>query len=269
MFILHRKQRGFTLIELLVVVAIIALLIAILLPALGKARDRARATACAAQLRQLGLAWNMYAQENDSWLCAGSTYRAIGEVSSPPQVYVPWWSTYYVGPYFGNTTLGVTNLGDGGRPRSKLLFCPGQPAEQLDSKVSNSKYASALGLNSTPNCHLSPAASGARWTDVVSPAKCVLLLDTNASYTWGNNGNWYAPLSSPNNTMPVTSYPLGNCIGFRHGNTCNVAFFDGHAETFPNATGLAENPATNGGMDQGIDLAYMKRLLTNDAKSGI
>lgn len=56
-------RAGFTLIELLVVIAIIALLIGILLPSLGKARDAGRTIVCASQMRQLGSAANMYADD--------------------------------------------------------------------------------------------------------------------------------------------------------------------------------------------------------------
>jgi prepilin-type N-terminal cleavage/methylation domain-containing protein len=59
----RRPALGFTLIELLVVIAIIALLIGILLPALGKARGSARSMACLSNMRQLGLAGGMYAND--------------------------------------------------------------------------------------------------------------------------------------------------------------------------------------------------------------
>ena len=62
------SRKGFTLIELLVVVAIIAVLIAILLPSLSKAREQTRRVVCASNLRQMGIAMRMYADDENGHL---------------------------------------------------------------------------------------------------------------------------------------------------------------------------------------------------------
>lgn len=63
-----KKQHGFTLIELLVAIVTIAILAALLLPVLSRAKTKAQRTACFSNLHQLGLAWQIYHQENNGLL---------------------------------------------------------------------------------------------------------------------------------------------------------------------------------------------------------
>ncbi len=85
------RARAFTLVELLVVIAIIAVLIAILLPALTKARQSAQQTQCASNLRQIGLAALMYAQENQGRLPPfDNTFTTPANVPAPSHLFLTY-----------------------------------------------------------------------------------------------------------------------------------------------------------------------------------
>lgn len=69
-----KRTRAFTLIELLVVIAIIALLLSILLPALKEVKKQAQTVICRSNVRQIGLAANLYAEANDTYLPRGGQF---------------------------------------------------------------------------------------------------------------------------------------------------------------------------------------------------
>ena len=108
------RRSGFTLIELLVVIAIIAILAAILLPVFAQAREMARGASCKSNLKQIGAAIAMYAQDYDETLppvqTCGSRMLETGQLSvqqpAAPCGWLHWWS-HLVHPYVKND--GVFN----------------------------------------------------------------------------------------------------------------------------------------------------------------
>jgi len=92
-----RGGAGFTLIELLVVIAIIALLAGILFPVFAQAREKARQAACASNMRQMGLAVLMYAQDYDERLPLAASATATG--------FLNW--HHFVDPYVKNKQIWV------------------------------------------------------------------------------------------------------------------------------------------------------------------
>ena len=126
------SQHGFTLIELLVVVAIIAILAAMLLPALSRARERARQGVCMSNLKQIGLAINLYTLNYNDYLPCVSAQSSAAS-----------------GNPFGmlvSSTYGGT-LGGGGSLNPGVYGCPSDTTK-LGNAVTG---ATQTGLSWLPN----------------------------------------------------------------------------------------------------------------------
>lgn len=114
------KDRGFTLIELLVVIAIIALLLSVIMPALKKAKVLAQASVCGAHLKQFGLCWYFYTEDNDN---TNIDYSPFSEWDSGG-----FWF-YKLGLYLGETNFGQDTQEEGDTKSGilKILRCPTAP----------------------------------------------------------------------------------------------------------------------------------------------
>jgi len=155
-----RCRRGFTLIELLVVIVILSVLAAIVFPVFSLARERARIAACASNLRQLGLAVQMYAEEYEGRFPVGDTFHN-------PQARL----TEALSPYVKNT---------------RLFYCPsGNAAGQADLIASDANWGSGnIGYlywcyNSFTDTRSWPRwlPAGRRILSDRSPAECWLFSD--------------------------------------------------------------------------------------------
>jgi len=125
------EKRGFTLIELLVVIAIIAILAAILFPVFANAKEAAKKTECLSNGKQLGLAWTMYAADNDERACPAYYYSADYRFETAWDFILDWstttptWSIGLLGPYTKNGQLSRCPSFNGeswGRPVTGLAY---------------------------------------------------------------------------------------------------------------------------------------------------
>jgi len=115
------RRQGFTLIELLVVIAIIAILAAMFYQQLAKAKEEARSTQCLGNLRQWGLAYAMYSDDNDDFLPRrGQAVQVLLQIDRPTD-WVNALPVYFGLPTFQQMVLNMQGLL---RTASRCSFAP-------------------------------------------------------------------------------------------------------------------------------------------------
>jgi prepilin-type N-terminal cleavage/methylation domain-containing protein len=135
-------RHAFTLIELLVAIAIIAVLIGLLLPALGRARDNARTTKCAANLRSIGSAFTMYAADRRGNFPHWSGWQhwdkfGTADDGKDGDATGPGW-TEQMKAYVDS----VETYTDPARPRDEAPFCYFMSARYTSALTKNTMYTS-------------------------------------------------------------------------------------------------------------------------------
>ena len=126
----YSRKNGFTLIELLVVIAVIAILAALLLPSLAKAKDAGRRAVCLSNLRQVGIALQSYAHDNDGRIPYGP---AAPPFSHPADFYPSTGSPTSLLSLRSGAPVGLgLLLKEHLAQTPKVLFCPGtdQPVDE-------------------------------------------------------------------------------------------------------------------------------------------
>ncbi len=238
---MHRqvRRRAFTLIELLVVIAIIAILAAILFPVFARAREAARATSCKSNLKQIGTAFMMYAQDYDETMVSGRPADPHTAALTNYHAYNGWPS--HLQPYTKN---------------KQMFYCPSspaaKPADYLNPAVNPTVaypaqhyaynwdfWACGAGIGSD-------GAGGRSLAAVQAPADILLVSDAT-------NGTRF--FVSSTNTMASATAIVSSTN--RHSEGINIAFGDGHVKFMNSKSVIARFvPGTGSTLNENCILGY-------------
>jgi prepilin-type N-terminal cleavage/methylation domain-containing protein/prepilin-type processing-associated H-X9-DG protein len=198
------RRRGFTLIELLVVIAVIAILAAILFPVFSAAREKARSASCLSNMRQIGMAANMYLDDWDGRLYFH--HAALEEIT---------WASRLL-PYTRNP---------------KIYACPSDPATAVVDRTTGEVVRPSYLINAYFTHNFPPGSSEEVEVPVnqyvrddgriISPSETILLCESGIR-TPGHNQDDYDAWNGLH-----TVEPLFNVT--RHNGGTHYCFADGHA----------------------------------------
>jgi prepilin-type N-terminal cleavage/methylation domain-containing protein/prepilin-type processing-associated H-X9-DG protein len=203
-----KPVKAFTLLELLVVVAIIGILASFLLPALSRARQKARTTACANNLRQIGLATHLYCDENDDSLPFAWYSDPDPKINNFQALLMP--------VIYGVGFDGYQDFEYG------AFACPTRMNERL---VGLTPSRISYGMNAFNSVNFpDPRTRRLAQAQAGDASGTVLVADIDYSY----------------NHPPIRAF-VPNQIGYKHQERANMMFYDGHvsASSMLQTNGLA------------------------------
>ena len=209
------SRKVFTLIELLIVIAIIAILAAMLLPALQSSRERAKGIKCMGQMKQLGMAFQYYVQDNDDRMPYGYW--------TPYDEDMKWYNLIY--KYVGNVkTYECPSYQGGFESSSYRIYKDG-----TDLSYTLAIYPSSIGYN----LKLGYNGEGGEG-HYVEPKKVVKITNLKqpapvVGDVWKKG--FMIPHTMQEENLNVTQpLPVGGLFQWRHSGRGNIIFSDNHAE---------------------------------------
>ncbi|MCW5936103.1 MAG: prepilin-type N-terminal cleavage/methylation domain-containing protein [Fimbriimonadaceae bacterium] len=203
-----RERTAFTLIELLVVIAIIAVLAAILFPVFGQAKTAAKATSCLSNMRQIGIAVQLYFGDFDD--------------------------TFPLDSHYGKKWAWPTTL----QPYTRAVLlarCPGDPSVNFEKPLGNgtltraTSYAVNFWMSPQDPRDPSPLRGYNTETSIKSPSTTIYMAELVDNSV---NEHFHPALWYPDNVEGVYINPLKELATKRHNDRANYLFVDGHAKSY-------------------------------------
>jgi prepilin-type N-terminal cleavage/methylation domain-containing protein/prepilin-type processing-associated H-X9-DG protein len=230
---MKRSFSGFTLIELLTVIAIIGILAAIIIPTVSKVRSSANAAKCKSQMREIGMATQLYAQDNKSEMPFFTANN-------------PW--TFYMERYFNNNRPASNVYSN-----TSVVTCPSASLQPVDPSQGYSRTYSANPFVIVKRTGSTDTVTPAYKINRISrPSEILLFADgiqvstTSGSCqsalvevdAWKNQPALLANADNPIDMSPDLDSVAGGAtvtgghIRFRHADKANAVFTDAHVKAF-------------------------------------
>jgi prepilin-type N-terminal cleavage/methylation domain-containing protein len=232
-----KRYRGFTLLELLTVISTIAVLAALLLPILNKAKIKAQRTCCLSNLRQLGLAWMMYKDDNNGFLAESYPVNnpevwVQGDMSRSSEAGNP--DLIRVGKLFSyNRSVSIYHC-----PTDQGVSIGGKVVPTVRSYSMNSFMgARDPNLGPIPDCAIGYVPFYAKDSDIRRPSHMWVLLDEDERSI--NDGFF---VTDPRGKIWV-DFPAISL--HRHNYSYALNFADGHSEVWRHRDALTFLVSTN------------------------